>query len=224
MIRIPSLLNADAVAQINDLLAAASWTDGNETAGHMSAKVKRNEQIGEDDPVGHAAAAIVLEALAANALFASSALPEKISPPLFNRYQNGGSYGLHIDGAIRPLGAHRMRTDLSATLFLTPQSEYDGGELEIFDMGGASAVKLNAGDLILYPSGSVHQVTPVIRGARVASFFWVQSLVPSAECRAMLLQLDTAIQAIPAEEAWDSHRLSLTALYHNLIRKWAQTG
>ncbi len=221
MLHIPSLLNSDQLGQIHLLLAQGIWIDGAGTAGHMSVHVKNNEQIGEDDPAGLAAAAIILDALAAHPLFASAALPAKISPPLFNRYQNGGAYGNHIDGAIRPLGAGRMRTDLSATLFLSAPSDYDGGELEITDSASTSAAKLNPGDMMLYPSGSIHQVRPVTRGCRVASFFWIQSLVPDAAQRAMLLSLDSTIQAVPAASEWDEHRLSLTALYHSLVRLWA---
>lgn len=224
MLHIPAVLSAEQIERVRDLLTHGDWIDGTATAGHLSVKVKQNEQIGEEDPVGLEAATIILDALAVNPLFTAMALPAKISPPLFNRYQNGASYGPHIDSAIRPLSKQRMRTDISATLFLTEPDTYQGGELEIADAGGANLIKLAAGDMILYPSGSIHQVHPVSKGARVASFFWVQSLVRDLGERTMLFDLDMTIQSIPAGEQWEAHRLSLTALYHNLLRKWAEVG
>lgn len=224
MLHIPAVLNADQLSRVNAIIARGDWIDGAQTAGHLSAKVKQNEQIGEDDPNGLEAASIILDALSINPLFASAALAAKISPPLFNLYRDGGCYGPHIDGAIRPLGPQRMRTDLSATLFLNEQNRYQGGELMIADSGGLNSIKLAAGDLILYSSGSIHDVRPVTKGNRIACFFWVQSLVRDGAQRAMLFDLDTAIQAVPSGDEWTDHRLSLTALYHNLLRMWAEVG
>jgi PKHD-type hydroxylase len=224
MLHIPSALTGEALARVTSIIARAQWIDGVQTAGHLSASVKQNQQIGEDDPLGREAAAIILEALRVNPLFVSAALPAKISPPLFNRYENSGAYGRHIDGSIRPLGAGRMRTDLSATLFLSSPGDYDGGALEVADSGGANMIKLDAGDMILYPSGAIHQVHPVTKGTRLASFFWVQSLVRDAAQRALLFDLDTNIQSLPSSDEWHEHRLALTALYHNLLRMWADMG
>ncbi len=224
MFHIPAVLTAETLSQVTALIARGSWVDGAQTAGHLSAKVKANEQIDEDDPAGLAAAAIILDALAVNPLFAAAAFAAKISPPLFNRYQAGGAYGSHIDSAIRPLGTQRMRTDLSATLFLSDPQDYDGGELDIADSSGSTSIKLAAGDMILYASGDIHEVRPVTSGTRIASFFWVQSLVRSASERAMLFDLHKAIQSLSQSDDWHDHRLSLTALYHNLLRKWADVG
>lgn len=224
MLHIPAVLTGETLAQVKALIARGTWVDGAHTAGHLSAKVKANEQIDEDDPVGLEAAAIILDALAVNPLFAASAFAAKISPPLFNRYREGGNYGAHIDGAIRPLGSQRMRTDLSATLFLSDPQDYDGGELEIADSSGSMSIKLAAGDMILYASGDIHEVRSVTSGVRVASVFWVQSLVRSASERTILFDLHKAIQSLPNSDDWHDHRLSLTALYHNLLRKWADVG
>lgn len=224
MLHIPAVLTDETLAQVEALIARGTWVDGAHTAGHLSAKVKANEQIDEDDPVGLEAAAIILDALAVNPLFAASAFAAKVSPPLFNRYQEGGAYGAHIDGAIRPLGSQRMRTDLSATLFLSDPQDYDGGELEIADSSGSMSIKLAAGDMILYASGDIHEVRSVTSGVRVASVFWVQSLVRSASERTILFDLHKAIQSLPNSDDWHDHRLSLTALYHNLLRKWADVG
>lgn len=221
MLHVPAVLSGPTLARVHSIIGQAKWVAGAQTAGHLSIKVKDNEQIAEDDPVGHEAASVILDALSTNPLFVSAALPAKISPPLFNRYAGGGSYGRHIDGAIRPLGAQRMRTDLSATLFLSDPASYDGGELMIADSGSINSIKLAAGDMILYPSGSIHEVRAVTKGIRVASFFWVQSLVRDAGQRALLFDLDTTIQTMADGEDSHDHRLSLTALYHNLLRMWA---
>lgn len=224
MLHIPDVLTAETLAQVKSLIARGTWVDGAHTAGHLSAKVKANEQIDGDDPAGLKAAAIILDALAINPLFAASALAAKISPPLFNRYQVGAAYGNHVDGAILPLGSQKMRTDLSATLFLSDPQDYDGGELEIADSSGSVSIKLAAGDMILYASGDIHEVRPVTSGTRIASVFWVQSLVRSASERAMLFDVHKAIQSVPQSDDWHDHRLSLTALYHDLLRKWADVG
>ena len=221
MLHIPGILTGDALARIQTLVSKATWRDGNKTAGHLSAKVKNNRQIEETDQTGLSAAAQILDALAINPTFAAAALANKISPPLFNRYDVGQTYGPHIDGAIRPLGSMRMRTDLSATLFLSAPDSYEGGELVIRGSGFEQGVKLPAGDLILYPSGAIHHVTPVRKGHRIASFFWVQSLVRDDEKRIMLFDLDRTVQSLSAKGAAQETVLELTALYHKLLRLWS---
>lgn len=221
MLHIPEVLTGEALARVIWLINGAVWIDGLNTAGHLSAKVKRNQQLAEDDPAGLEAAAIIFDALAIHPVFASNALAAKISPPLFNRYDAGQTYGPHIDSAIRPLGAHRMRTDLSATLFLSDPDSYEGGELRIADNAGEHVAKLRAGDLILYPSGAIHHVAPVRKGTRTASFFWVQSLVREGSHRTMLFDLDRTIQSIATDDGQSAHILELTALYHNLLRLWS---
>ncbi|MBX9859563.1 MAG: Fe2+-dependent dioxygenase [Sphingomonas sp.] len=215
MLEITGVLTPAEIAEVRALIAGGQWVDGRATAGPLSAAVKRNRQLDEDDPAGHHAGAIILDALARSGVFASAALAAQIAPPLFNRYAIGEAYGDHVDNGIRPLLRGRMRLDLSATLFLTPPEDYGGGELVI---DGAPGVRLAAGDLLLYPAGSVHRVEPVTSGEREACFFWVQSLVRDHEARAMLFALDRAIQSLPsgAEQI-----VELTALYHNLLRRWS---
>lgn len=215
MLGITGVLTPAEIAEVRTLIASGEWVDGRATAGPLSAAVKRNRQLGEDDPAGHRAGAIILDALARSGVFASAALAAQIAPPLFNRYASGEGYGDHVDNAIRPLLRGRMRLDLSATLFLTAPEDYGGGELVI---GGASGVKLGAGDLLLYPAGSLHRVEPVTSGAREACFFWVQSLVRDHDARAMLFALDRVIQSLPDGAA---QIVELTALYHNLLRRWS---
>lgn len=222
MLHIPGVLDNEALAQVRALLDGAQWIDGRATAGHLSASVKDNCQLDEDDPIALQAGALVLDALARSALFASAALANRLSPPLFNRYEGGGTYGDHIDGAVRALARGRMRADLSATLFLTDPATYEGGELVIAAPGGEHAVKLTAGDMVLYPSGARHRVTPVTTGRREAAVLWVQSLVKSAEHRAMLFDLDQTIQTLQAEAAPADSVLALTGLYHNLLRLWSE--
>ena len=199
--------------------------DGRATAGHRSEKVKDNLQVPEGHPVARQLGSIVLTALERNPLFLSAALPLKIVPPLFNRYEDGQTYGDHVDGAIRPVTGtpHRVRTDLSATLFISEPDEYDGGELVITDIFGTHRVKLPAGDLILYPGTSLHRVVPVTRGVRLASFFWIESMVREDSQRQLVFDLDTAIQelaaTIPENQAVDR----LLNVYHNLLRRWADT-
>ena len=222
MLHIPGVLDAAALAQVRSMLAAAQWTDGRATAGHLSATVKNNRQLAEDDPLALQAGALVLDALARQPLFAAAALATGISAPLFNRYEGGETYGDHVDGAIRPLVKGRMRADLSATLFLSDPESYDGGELIIAAPGGENAVKLAAGDMILYASGARHRVAPVTRGRRDAAVLWIQSLVRDPQCRGMLLELDQTIQNLRADNAAAEHVLGLTGLYHNLLRLWSE--
>lgn len=221
ILRIPQMLTADEIAHMRERLAKASWVDGRVTAGHQGAKVKANLQLAEDSQDARELGAIVSRALERNALFLSAALPRHVYPPLFNKYEPGMTFGTHIDGAIRQIGQQRIRTDISATLFLNPPEDYDGGELLIEDTYGAHSVKLPAGDMVLYPATSLHRVTPVTRGARIASFFWIQSLVKDDSERSLLFDLDRAIvelgQTVPGDSA---AMLRLTASYHNLVRKW----
>lgn len=217
MLRIGGVLTVAEIAEVRALIAAGAWMDGRATAGHLSATVKDNLQLGEDDPAGREAAAIILAPLARSGAFASAALPAKIAPPLVSRYAGGAHYGDHIDGAIRPLGQGRMRLDLSATLFLSPPEDYDGGALVIASSDGAQSVKLSAGDLLLYGAGAIHHVEPVTRGRREASFFWVQSLVRDHEQRDLLFALDQRVQA--ATDPTES--VALAQIYHNLLRMWA---
>jgi len=222
MLHIPGVLDARGLAQVRGLLTGALWADGRATAGHLSATVKHNRQLAEDDPLALQAGALVLDALTRQPLFAAAALATCISAPLFNRYEGGETYGDHIDGAIRPLARGRMRADLSATLFLTDPDSYEGGELVIAVPGGENAVKLAAGDMILYASGARHRVTPVVQGQRDAAVLWVQSLVRDQQQRGMLFELDQTIQNLSADSANDSHVLALTGLYHNLLRLWSE--
>ncbi len=224
LLHIPEILTKQEVAEFRALMDAAEWVDGRGTAGAQSSSVKFNEQLDQDSPLNRALGDRVLDALARSPLFVSAALPLKIWPPLFNRYGGGHSFGNHVDNAIRGRAgnAFRIRTDLSCTLFLAEPEDYDGGELTIEDTYGDHEVKLPAGDLILYPSTSLHHVKPVTRGARVASFFWLQSMIRSAEDRTLLFQLDQTIQDLVAERGVkDPANVALTGIYHNLIRKWA---
>jgi len=225
LVHIPQVLTADQVAECRTALAAAEWVDGRATAGPHAAKAKDNMQVPEGHPVSCKLGAMILAALERNALFVTAALPAKVYPPLFNRYQGGQAYGVHVDGAIREVRGtpHRVRTDLSATLFLTPPDEYDGGELVIEDTYGAHKVKLPAGDMILYPGTSLHQVQPVSRGARLASFLWVQSMVRDDGERTLLLDLDTSIQQVGRALPEHPAVAQLLNVYHNLLRRWAES-
>jgi len=224
LLHVPDVLTPDQVADLRRRLADAEWVDGRATVGGQGARVKRNRQLDEFSPVGQALGRIVLEALLANPLYMSAALPLRHMPPLFNRYEGGEHYGLHVDGAIRsvPGTTLQMRTDLSCTLFLAGPDEYEGGELEVVDTYGTHEVKLPAGDLVLYPSGSLHRVHPVTRGARIASFFWVQSLVRDAAQRRALFELDQNIQALRGQVGDTEAVLGLTGHYHNLVRAWSE--
>src|SRR3984957_11055893 len=224
IIRVPALLSAEQLAAAHALLAEAPWGAGRATAGYQSSQVKENLQLPEDCEASRKLREIVLTALERSPLFVSAALPARVFPPLFNRYEPGMNFGAHVDNAIRQVGAtpHRIRTDISATLFLNAPEDYDGGELLVEDTYGAHNAKLAAGDMILYPATSLHRVTPVTRGARVAAFFWVQSMVKDDGERAILFDLDRSIMEL-ARAAPDSPALvRLTACYHNLIRRWAE--
>jgi PKHD-type hydroxylase len=224
LIQIPDVLTAEQVAHARRLLDAADWVDGRVTAGHQSARAKDNVQIPEGHPVARELGEMILTALQGNSLFISAALPARVFPPLFNRYEGGHSFGNHVDNAIRQIRGTgvRIRTDLSATLFLAHENEYDGGELVVEDTYGVHAVKLPAGHMILYPSTSLHNVRPVTRGARVASFFWLQSMVRDDGQRTLLFDLDTAIQRLSADTPDHPSALQLTGVYHNLLRRWAE--
>ena len=228
MLAIPSVLTAEQVAQARALIEAAPWEDGAATAGRQSAIAKHNRQLPHDSEARKAVAKLVLAALSANGLFMSAALPKQIFPPLINRYDaaEGHGFGNHVDNAIRflPDGSGRVRTDLSATLFLSGPDEYDGGELVVEDSFGAHQVKLEAGDLILYPATSLHRVEPVTRGTRFASFFWIESMVRDDGQRTLLLDMDAAVRTL-AQTAGDDDPaiVQLTGCYHNLLRRWADS-
>jgi PKHD-type hydroxylase len=223
LLRIPGVLTAEQVAHCRQLLDRAEWTDGRVTAGHQSVRVKNNAQLPESSPAARELGKLILAALERNPLFISAALPLKVFPPLFNRYEGGQSFGTHVDNAIRQVTgtSHQVRTDLSATLFLANPDEYDGGELTVEDTYGTHTVKLPAGDMILYPASSLHRVQPVTRGARIASFFWIQSMVRDDGERTLLFDLDTAIQRLAAENPDHPAVIQLTGVYHNLLRRWA---
>ena len=223
LLQIPDVLSAQQVAHARRRLDEAEWVDGRVTAGHQSAQVKDNQQLPEDHPVSRELGDMIGKSLSANPLFLSAALPLRIFPPLFNRYQGGQSFGNHVDNAIRQAaGGARLRTDLSATLFLAEPSEYDGGELLVEDTYGVHRVKLPAGHLVLYPSTSLHNVQPVTRGARIASFFWIQSMVRDDGQRTLLFDLDNAIRRVSGEIPESPAPVQLTAVYHNLLRRWAE--
>lgn len=221
---IRQVLTAKEVEEFCNALAEIDWIDGLATAGHLSASVKRNSQVDEEHPVGRRLGTVILDALERNPTFVSGALPAKIVPPLFNRYTKDKTYGRHIDGAIRPIAGsyHRVRTDLAATLFLSAPEEYDGGELIMEDTFATQRLKLPAGDMVIYPATSIHEVTPVMRGTRIASFFWIQSLVREDAKRRMLFGLDSSIRSLRHQSPDGPAILELTALYHNLLREWAE--
>lgn len=228
LLTIPEVLNADQVKQARQLLDQADWVDGKVTAGHQSAKAKDNVQIPEGHPTAVQLGEMILTALGRHPVFLSAALPLRVFPPLFNRYSGGQSFGTHVDNAIRQVSgtAHRIRTDLSATLFFAAPEEYDGGELCVEDTYGVQRVKLPPGHLVLYPSTSLHHVTPVTRGARVCSFFWIQSMVRDDGHRSLLFDLDLSIQRLgrdlPGNATADQTAVQLTGVYHNLLRQWAE--
>jgi len=227
LLTIPQVLSSAATAELRALLdgAGEAWVSGLATAGTQGAPVKHNEQIAELSAVAAQGQALVLAALEVHPQFISAALPGKVYPPLFNRYGPGMAFGPHVDGAIRlhPQTGEKLRTDLSATLFLSDPAEYEGGHLQIMDTYGLQEIKLAAGDLVLYPATSLHQVTPVTRGRRQAAFFWVESLVRDAAQRAMLYDLDTAIQRLRQTSADRAACDTLIGCYHNLLRQWAVT-
>jgi len=220
---IEAVLSADQVALCRERLAASEWVDGRVTAGQQSAEVKRNLQIPEGAPVARELGDLILGVLGRNPHFVSAALPRRVFPPLFNRYDAGMDFGAHVDNAIRFSNGVRFRTDVSCTLFLSEPEEYDGGELIIEDVYGEHAVKLAAGDMILYPATSLHRVAPITRGSRWAAFFWTQSMVKSDEQRTLLLNLDQAIQKLSLKVGQgDPEIVSLTGGYHNLLRMWSE--
>ena len=223
MLHVPQVLSPTQVAECRRLLDLADWSDGKSTVGEQGALVKRNRQLPELSTTGRQLGEMILTALARHPLFFSAALPLKTVPPLFNRYEGGEHYGTHIDGAVRavPGSSHFIRTDLSSTLFLTEPSEYEGGELVVFDTYGEHAVKLPAGDLILYTSGSLHRVNPVTRGVRVCSIFWTQSMVADERYRETLYQLDQTIQKIRGKHGETEETVALAGHYHNLLRMWS---
>lgn len=225
LVRIPKVLTAEELASARATLAGAHWADGRITAGHQSAKAKHNLQLPEDSDAASALRDLVMHALERNPHFMAAALPRHVFPPLFNRYQAGMGFGNHVDNAIRQLpgSAQRLRTDVSSTLFLSAPEDYDGGELIIEDTFGTHAVKLAAGEMIVYPASSLHRVAPVTRGHRDAAFFWTQSLVKDGGERTLLFEMDRALIELSATQAADSEAVvRLTACYHNLVRKWAE--
>jgi PKHD-type hydroxylase len=224
LLHIPDVLSREQVTQMRAMLDAADWTDGRETVGAQGAQVKRNQQLPDASPLRRQLGEAVLAALAKNPLYHAAALPLRTLPPRFNRYQGGGQYGFHVDGAVMALSSDaQLRSDVSCTLFLSEPDEYDGGELIVNDTYGEHEVKLPAGDLIVYPSSSLHRVVPVTRGTRVASFFWVQSLIRDDSRRRLLFELDASIQRLTQTGADAAALLQLTGVYHNLLRQWAET-
>ena len=225
MLHVPEVLSKDEVRALRARLEAAPWVDGRATVGAQGGAVKRNRQVDEHAEAGRELGEVVLAALKRSPLFFAAALPLRIVPPLFNRYEGGETYGFHVDGSVRnlPGGGDKLRTDLSCTLFLCEPDEYEGGELIVNDTYGEHEVKLPAGDLVVYPSSSLHRVAPVTRGARLASFFWVQSLVRDDGRRRLLFELDTSIQALTRTGADPAALLQLTGIYHNLLRQWSET-
>ncbi len=224
LLHIEKVLDTAAVARMRARLDAAEWTDGRETVGPQGARVKRNLQLPESSPLRAELAREVLAACARHPVFHAATLPLKILPPRFNRYADGGTYGAHIDGSVLALAdGSQLRSDIACTLFLADPESYDGGELVIDDTYGEHEVKLPAGDAIVYPAGSLHRVEPVTRGARVASFFWIQSLVRDEGRRHTLLQLDSSIRALTTGDTDAASIKQLTGVYHNLLRQWAET-
>ena len=225
LVCVPNVLSKAEVAEFRGIMDGVAWEDGRSTAGAQSALVKDNEQLPPDGEVSRKLGARIIKALTASQLFISAAIPRHIFPPLFNRYATGKHFGVHVDNAVRgdPLTGLRIRTDLSVTLFLSEPDEYDGGELIVEDYYGSHEVKLPAGDLVLYPATSLHTVTPITRGARVASFFWLQSMVRDGHARSMIFDLDHAIQGLVKRLGnGDAEVVKLTGIYHNLIRYWAE--
>jgi PKHD-type hydroxylase len=224
LLHIPGLLSPEQACHAHERLMQAGWADGKATAGNLSAQAKRNLQLPAGDAVGREIGELIHACLSNNPLFFSAALPKELVPPLFNRYEGGMEFGTHVDNAVRgiPGSLHRIRTDLSATVFLADPDSYDGGELTIEDTYGVHSVKLPAGDMILYPSTSLHRVEPVTRGMRLASFFWIQSMVRDTGKRALLFDMDQQIQALRTKHGDDDISVGLTGVYHNLLRQWVE--
>jgi PKHD-type hydroxylase len=225
LIRIPNVLSSAQLAECRSALQTADWGDGKATAGYLSNRVKDNSQVPEGHPVARRLGDMILDALDKNPLFISAALPLKVVPPLFNRYAGGQAYGGHVDGAIRPVFGtpHRVRTDLSATLFLSDPQDYEGGELVVQDLLGESRIKFPAGDMVLYPGTSVHRVEPVSKGTRLAAFFWIQSMVRKDAKRDLLFQIDTSLQQLGRDVPDHKALVQLMGVYHNLLRLWSDT-
>lgn len=225
VLTIPRLLTPSQVTEFQKVLGTAEWIDGKATAGYLSSRTKNNEQVPEGHPAARRLGNLILDELDKNQLFIAAALPLRVLPPLFNRYTGGQSYGGHIDGAVRPVAGtpYRVRTDLSATLFLTNPEEYEGGELVVGEGEAEKRIKLPAGDMVLYGGGTVHRVMSVTKGVRMAAFFWVQSMVRDDTRRAILLDLDNALQQLSRTGADHDACLRLAGVYHNLLRQWADT-
>lgn len=226
MLKIEGVLSAQDLTRCREIIDAAEWVDGNETSGHQSRLAKRNQQLAHGGTAERQAGDLIAQALAHTPQFVAAALPLKVFPPLFNRYSGGQEFGAHVDNAIRGVQGtqQRVRSDLSCTVFLAEPDTYEGGELVVEDLFGEHRVKLAAGDLVLYPASSVHRVTPVTRGERVACFFWLQSMVRDHGEREKLYRLDCTIQTLSAERGGDDPVvIDLTSLYHNLLRDWADT-
>ncbi|MBD2838228.1 Fe2+-dependent dioxygenase [Pseudomonas sp. JM0905a] len=224
LLHIPGIFTTEEAARIREALEQAEWQDGKVTAGYQSAKTKNNQQLAEGDPLAREISAAMLQRLWNNPLFISAVLPNKVYPPLFNRYSGGGAFGYHIDNAVRAIkgSPEQVRTDVSATLFFSEPESYDGGDLVIQDTYGEHRVKLAAGDLVVYPASSLHQVEPVTRGARLASFFWIQSMIREDSQRALLFDMDQAIQSLARDVPDHPALVRLTGNYHNLLRRWAE--
>ncbi len=227
LVAVPNALSAEQLQAVRTRLDAAgeAWVDGRVSAGYQGAPVKFNQQVDERSGVAAECQAIVLAALERNPLFISAALPNEVYPPMFNRYGEGMAFGAHVDGSVRihPRSGRKLRTDVSATLFLSDPQDYDGGELVVHDAYGSHRAKLAAGDLVVYPATSLHEVTPITRGVRVACFFWIQSLVRDDAQRGLMFDLDNAIQRLNRSGADDEARRSLVGVYHNLMRQWSDT-
>jgi PKHD-type hydroxylase len=224
MVHIPEVLDREQIARCRAVMESAKWVDGRTTAGHQSSQVKYNLQLPENSPDAIDLGKMVMAALARNNLFVSAVLPKQVFPPLFNRYDAGMVFGSHVDNAIREFpGTNRsLRTDVSATLFISEPEDYDGGELTVEDTYGSHSVKLPAGDMIIYPGTSLHNVTPITRGSRIASFFWTQSLIRDASKRALMFDLDMSIVKLTQDHPKHPSVVQLTSIYHNLLRQWAE--
>ncbi|HEY3492120.1 MAG TPA: Fe2+-dependent dioxygenase [Solirubrobacterales bacterium] len=223
LLQIPDVLTPEQVSHARRILDTAEWVDGRVTAGHQSARAKDNQQLPEDSAAARELGQMILGALQRNPLFLSAALPLQVFPPLFNRYQGGQSFGTHVDNSIRQVTgtSHRIRTDISATLFFANPDEYDGGELVVEDTYGVHGIKLPAGHMVIYPATSLHHVRPVTRGSRVCSFFWIQSMVRDDGERTLLFDLDSSIQKVGQAVPDHPASVQLTGIYHNLLRRWA---
>jgi PKHD-type hydroxylase len=223
MIHIPNVLTPAQVARCRDVMTRAAWVDGRATAGHQSAQVKKNLQLPDSAPEARELGSMVVEALSRSSLFMSAVLPKQVFPPLFNRYDAGMTFGSHVDNAIRNAGGGlTIRTDVSSTLFISAPEDYDGGELVVEDTYGQHSVKLPAGDMIIYPATSLHNVTPITRGSRIASFFWTQSMIRDESKRSLLFDMDMAIIKLNRDHPEHHSVVELTSVYHNLLRQWAE--